>query len=140
MPPISAAPGPRASAAQADPARAFPVASASPKASAHKKNGEAHIADAARQFESLLIAQLLKSIHGEGGEGWLGTGEDQAGAQALELAQEQFAQTLANSGGLGLARMIVSGLHQAAARNTSTEGGKHSNSSAPASVKSNRPR
>jgi Rod binding domain-containing protein len=67
------------------------------------------IADAARQFESLLIAQLLKSMRESGG-GWLGTGDDQAGAQAMELAEEQMARALAQQGGLGLAQLVVAGL------------------------------
>ncbi len=72
------------------------------------------IADAARQFESLLIGELLKASHGSSGNGWMGTGDDQAGAQALDLAEEQLAQTLAQQGGLGLAKLVVAGLRQKA--------------------------
>jgi Rod binding domain-containing protein len=68
------------------------------------------VADAARQFESLMIGQLLKSMRESGEGGWLGTGEDQAGAQAMELAEEQMAQALAQQGGFGLARLVVTGL------------------------------
>jgi len=68
------------------------------------------VADAAGQFESLMIGQLLKSMRESGEGGWLGTGDDQAGAQAMELAEEQMAQALARSGGFGLARLVVSGL------------------------------
>jgi Rod binding domain-containing protein len=68
------------------------------------------VADAARQFESLMIGQLLKSMRESGEGGWLGTGDDQAGAQAMELAEEQMAQALAQQGGFGLARLVVSGL------------------------------
>ena len=72
------------------------------------------IAEAARQFESLLIGELLKASHGSSGSGWMGTGDDQAGAQALDLAEEQLAQTLAQQGGLGLAKLVVAGLRQKA--------------------------
>jgi Rod binding domain-containing protein len=68
------------------------------------------VADAARQFESLMIGQLLKSMRESGEGGWLGTGDDQAGAQAMELAEEQVAQALAQQGGFGLARLVVAGL------------------------------
>jgi Rod binding domain-containing protein len=68
------------------------------------------VADAARQFESLMIGQLLKSMRESGEGGWLGTGDDQAGAQAMELAEEQMARTLAQQGGFGLARLVVAGL------------------------------
>src|SRR5215831_5150417 len=65
-------------------------------------------AGAAKDFEALLIGQMLRSMHEEGG--WLGTGEDQAGDAAIGLGEEQLARSLAASGGLGLSRMIESGL------------------------------
>jgi Rod binding domain-containing protein len=78
------------------------MTSGTPTGIARPKNG----ADAAQQFESLLLHQLLKSASSEEG-GWLGTGEeDSAGLQALSLAQEQFASALAASGGLGLAKLL----------------------------------
>jgi Rod binding domain-containing protein len=75
------------------------------------RNDPAAIQDAARQFEALLLAQLLRGAREAGSEGWLGTGEeDQAASCAMGLAEEQFAQALAAQGGLGLASLIVSGL------------------------------
>lgn len=68
------------------------------------------IHDAARQFEALLIAELLKTARAAAGSGWLTSGEDQASMPMLELAEQQFAQAIAGSGGLGLASMIVAGL------------------------------
>jgi Rod binding domain-containing protein len=71
------------------------------------------IASAAQQFEGLLIHQLLKSSASDDSKGWLGTGEeDQAGLQAMEIAQEQFAGALAARGGLGLAQMVMSQLNK----------------------------
>jgi len=64
---------------------------------------------AAKQFEALMIAQLLKEARGDEG-GWLGSGEDTEGATAAGLAEEQFAQALAQNGGLGLSAQIVSSL------------------------------
>ena len=64
---------------------------------------------AAQQFEALMIGQLLKEARGDEG-GWLGSGEDTGDATAGALAEEQFAQSLARSGGLGLSRQIVSSL------------------------------
>jgi Rod binding domain-containing protein len=63
--------------------------------------------DAAQQFEALLIGQLLKATHQEGSDGWLGSGEDAAGSQAIAFAEESLARVLAAQGGLGLARQIV---------------------------------
>src|ERR1700686_279729 len=83
-----------------------PAAAPLPEASA----GQAKIEKAAKQFESLLIGQIMKSMHEAGSSGWLGGGEDQAGEAAMELAEDQFAQALASRGGLGLARLIMQGL------------------------------
>jgi len=64
---------------------------------------------AAKQFEALLIGQMLKTMR-EGGSGWLGTGEDQAAESAMGMAEEHFAAALSASGGLGLANTIQRGL------------------------------
>ncbi len=63
---------------------------------------------AAKDFEALLLGQILRSVH-EGG-GWLGTGSDESGDAAIGLGEEQLARTMANSGGLGLSKLIQAGL------------------------------
>lgn len=73
------------------------------------------VLDAARQFEALLLAQMLKSARESGSGGWLGGGEDQSAASMTELAEEQVAAMMAASGGLGLARMLAEGLNRSAA-------------------------
>jgi len=75
--------------------------------SSQDNGGKKDIAVAAREFESLLLSQILKSVSESTGGGWMGTGDDQAGMQAMGLAQEQFAASLASGGGLGLAKMIT---------------------------------
>lgn len=70
--------------------------------------------DAARQFEALLIGFMLKSAHESGSSSWLDSGEDSAGSAAVGYAEEQLAQALASKGGLGLAKMITSGLEDQA--------------------------
>jgi Rod binding domain-containing protein len=67
------------------------------------------VQEAARQFEALLIGQMLKSTRESEG-GWMGTGDDEAGSSAMEYAQEMFAQALSARGGLGLATLVVQGL------------------------------
>ena len=65
--------------------------------------------DSAQQFEALLIGQMLKSARESGGS-WFGTGEDEASSATAGFAEEQFAQTIASQGGLGIASMLVQGL------------------------------
>ena len=88
-------------------------AAGGPGESSQAKTSPAQLLDAARQFESLLLSEMLKCIREASGSGWLGTGEDAAGDSAMALAQEQFAQALAQNGGLGLAKVIVKGLERA---------------------------
>ena len=73
------------------------------------KDSPAKIQDSARQFEALLIAQLMKSMRDSEG-GWMGTDGDDASASAMEYGQEMFAQSLSANGGLGLAQLVAKGL------------------------------
>lgn len=67
-------------------------------------------AAAAGQFESLLIAQMLKSMR-ESESGWLGTGEeDSASDSAMSMAEEHFASAMSAAGGFGLAKVVNAGL------------------------------
>jgi len=68
------------------------------------------VGGAARDFEALLIGQILKSAHSAGG--WLGGDDDDAGQAAVGLGEEQLARTMAANGGLGLAKMIETGLRK----------------------------
>jgi Rod binding domain-containing protein len=64
---------------------------------------------AARDFEALLVGQMLRSVR-EGGSGWLGTGDDQSSEAAFGLGEEQLARALSSSGGFGLSKIIDAGL------------------------------
>jgi Rod binding domain-containing protein len=70
----------------------------------------ARIRDAAQQFEALLIQQLLRGMHEDGG--WLGTGGDAASECASSFAEQHLAQSMAEQGGLGLADLIARGLRK----------------------------
>jgi Rod binding domain-containing protein len=59
--------------------------------------------EAAKAFESLLIAQMLREAHGE-------DDEDPTGSTMLDVANQQFAKLLADKGGFGLSKLIVGGL------------------------------
>jgi flagellar protein FlgJ len=73
------------------------------------KDDPAKVKEAAKQFEALLIGQMMKSMSDAEG-GWLGTGEDDSAASAMEYAQESFAQAMAASGGLGISTLVANGL------------------------------
>lgn len=75
-----------------------------------KENDPAKIRDAAQQFESLLLGQLLEGA--SHGGGWLGSGEDSSSGCANGFAQQQLAVMMAKQGGLGLAKLITTGLEK----------------------------
>lgn len=61
-------------------------------------------AEAARQFEALLIAQMLRSARESMQDG------DTTAETMFDVAGQQFAQMLANNGGLGLAKIVTKSL------------------------------
>ena len=61
---------------------------------------------AAKQFEALMIAQMLRTAREDTEDG------DSSSATMLDVADQQFSQVLANNGGLGLAKLIVNGINQ----------------------------
>jgi Rod binding domain-containing protein len=65
--------------------------------------------EAARQFEALMIAQMLRTAH-ESTSSSLDGDEESSSNALYDLAGQQFAEVLAHNGGLGLAKMIVQGL------------------------------
>jgi Rod binding domain-containing protein len=79
------------------------------------KADSAKLAHAAGQFEALLLGEMLKSASSEG---WMGGSEDQSCSSLSEMAQEQFAQALADSGGLGIAKMITGAIRPDAKKAT----------------------
>jgi Rod binding domain-containing protein len=66
-------------------------------------------AEAAKQFEALLIAQMLRTAHDSSG-GSLDDSNSSSSDTMFDVAGQQFAQVLANNGGLGLAKMITQNL------------------------------
>jgi Rod binding domain-containing protein len=71
----------------------------------------AEIQDAAKQFEALLLTQLVRAARSE--DGWLDA-KDSSAAPAIEFAEEQLAASLAARGGLGLAQLITRSLNSIA--------------------------
>jgi len=69
----------------------------------------AKIKKAATDFEAILLAQMLKTARSD-------VSDDQQNSTMLELGEQQFAQSMANNGGLGIAKMVVAGLTKNADR------------------------
>jgi flagellar protein FlgJ len=67
-------------------------------------------AEAARQFEALLLAHLLRTMR-EAGQSEEEKQQGISGGQTyLEIAEQQLAAALADRGGFGIARMLVRNL------------------------------
>ena len=88
--------------------------------SAAAKNSPDAIRKAATQFEAMLLGQMLQSAREADGD------DDEDGGSALkELGEQQFAQALANSGGIGIANMVVAGLtHENQRAHSNATGGE----------------
>jgi Rod binding domain-containing protein len=84
------------------------AAAALDQAGAQAGTPKGKIVKAAQDFEALLLGQVLKSVHQEGG--WLGSGSDDASDAAVGLGEEQLARVMAATGGLGLSKLIEAGL------------------------------
>lgn len=82
------------------------------------KDSPAKIKQAATDFEALLLAQMMKSAREASGGGLTADEADdsEANSTMIELGEQQFAQALASSGGLGIAKMIITGLAKNANR------------------------
>jgi Rod binding domain-containing protein len=86
-------------------------ASGRPSLASAPKDTPQKIAKAARDFEAVLISEMLKSARESGG-GITGDADeqDETNSTMLELGEQQFAQALSASGGLGIAKMVIAGL------------------------------
>ena len=62
--------------------------------------------EASRQFEALLLGQMLRSAHDSEDS------EDQTASTMWDMAAQQFSQVLANNGGFGLSKVIAKGLQK----------------------------
>lgn len=65
-----------------------------------------NVPEAAQQFESLLIGQMLENMRIPEDS------EDQAQGTMWSLAAQQFAQVLSKNGGFGISKLIAAGLER----------------------------
>jgi Rod binding domain-containing protein len=83
-----------------------PIAAATPLIDAAPAGRPKDAAGAAKEFEAMLIGQMLRSAR----ESAADDGADAAGEPMIDLADQHFSQLLANNGGMGLASIITEGL------------------------------
>ena len=83
---------------------------------AHTPDTPEKIKNAASQFEALMIGQILKAAHPDSDDDSMGGDSDPASASAMDFANDYFARAMAAKGGLGLTKMIVSGLEKQSAK------------------------
>lgn len=89
-----------------------------------KTDSPEKIASAAKQFEALMIGQMLKTSREASGGGWLTDEDDQedtTGSLVMELAEQGFSQALAERGGLGIAKMVTKNLERGEAKTPSSD-------------------
>jgi len=86
-----------------------PIGPVTPAASRQPET-PAKVLDAAQQFESLLLGEILRAARGS--DGWMGS-KDGSAECATDYAEQQFATVMAKQGGLGLAALIAKGLERA---------------------------
>ncbi len=68
-------------------------------------------AGAAKDFESILVAQLFQSFR-ESESSWMGGGDDAASGTAFALGEQQLAKTISSGGGFGISRVIEAALRK----------------------------
>jgi Rod binding domain-containing protein len=74
-----------------------------------KNLDQAKLKDAAGKFESMLIAQMLKSARKSDSGGWSGEA-DESTSSLMDMGEQALADALGSQGGLGLAQMVVTQL------------------------------
>lgn len=74
----------------------------------------AKISQAAKDFEGVLLTQMLRSARQAGGGSFTGDGDDEneANSTLVEFGEQQMAQALASSGALGIGKIVVAGLEK----------------------------
>jgi Rod binding domain-containing protein len=89
-----------------------------------EKDSPEKITGVAKQFEALMVGQILKTARESSGGGWLSEEdgqEDQTGSMVMELAEQGFSQGIATRGGLGIAKMVTAQLERGQPKTPSSD-------------------
>jgi Rod binding domain-containing protein len=104
-----------------------------------RAEGEARkLKQAAQEFESLLLAQILRTAREAGSGGWLGSSESQQMSSTMELAEAQLARAMAQSGALGITRLLAGELPADSAHETGERAPDSAERNAPARLERGR--
>lgn len=80
------------------------------------------VKQAASEFEALLLSQMMKAAREGSSLSSLDGSDDSPGGSStdsvMEYAEQQFGSVLASAGGLGLARLVMTGLESKRATGT----------------------
>jgi Rod binding domain-containing protein len=82
------------------------------------------ISGVAKQFEALMIGQILKTARESSGGGWLSdedSQDDQTGSLVMEMAEQSLSQALAARGGLGIAKMVTTNMERGESKTPSSD-------------------
>jgi Rod binding domain-containing protein len=91
------------------------------QSAADKTDTPEKISGVAKQFEALMIEQMLKSARDTSGGGWLGSDDDQGdqtGSLVMDMAEQSLSQAMAARGGMGIAKMVTANLERREANST----------------------
>lgn len=100
----------------------------------HSGDTPEKIAGVAKQFEALMVGQILKTARESSGGGWLDTeddSDDQTGSLVMEMAEQGFSQAIAARGGLGIAKMVTANLEHSESKHASASAKTPSSDSQP---------
>lgn len=81
------------------------------------------ISGVAKQFEALMIEQMLKSGRDTSGGGWLGSDDtdDPTGSMVMDMAEQSLSQAMAERGGMGIAKMVTANLERGVSHGASSK-------------------
>ena len=90
-----------------------PTPAAAPVAQTTQPQEQAtKVESAAKQFESLVVSQLLKDMRESSQGAFFGDNEEHNNVTAVEFAEQALAQSIASNGGLGLSKLLIEGLQK----------------------------
>lgn len=94
------------------------------QAAQNEKDTPEKIAGAAKQFEALMVGQILRTARETSGGGWLteeDSQDDQSGSLVMDLAEQGLSQAIAAHGGLGIAKMVTKSLERGHSKTPSSD-------------------